>query len=228
MRSADLNNRTVRSLAALSAVILVSVASGAWRAAGQQTANSPCAVNNGGCAAGVTCQEGPTAGTWRCGDSCPPGFTGSPQTGCVDVNECAVNNGGCHRLSACRNTPGSRTCSSCPPDFAGDGYVGCFDVNECPARDCSERIPVGADKATPPTVTTSGDVTVAATSEAGATATFTASATDAVDGARQAYCLPRSGATFPIGTTTVSCWATNRVGKMGRATLKVTVTRPQF
>jgi hypothetical protein len=146
----------------------------------------------------------------------------------VDVNECAVNNGGCHKLSACRNSPGSRTCSSCPPDFAGDGYVGCFDVNECPAGDCSDRIPANADKATPPEVTTSGDVTVTAASEAGAPATFTASAKDAIDGAKQAHCLPRSGTTFPIGKTTVSCWAINSVGKIGRSTLTVTVNRPQF
>jgi hypothetical protein len=146
----------------------------------------------------------------------------------VDINECEIGNGGCHRLTACRNTPGSRTCSSCPKDFAGDGYVGCFDVNECPAGDCSDRIPAGAETATPPTITTSGDVTVVATSKAGAAATFTATATDKTDGNRPVRCLPRSGSTFPIGKTTVSCWAINRVGKIGRATLSVTVNGPQF
>lgn len=222
---------TVRPAATLFLIVLIAVALGAWQSFAQQSAapaGNPCAVNNGGCAAGVECKAGATPGAWLCGDSCPPGFTGSPATGCVDVNECAVNNGGCHKLSACRNTPGSRTCSSCPQDFAGDGYVGCFDVNECPAGDCSDRIPQGADKATPPAVTTSGDVTVTATSEAGAAASFTASAKDAIDGPRPAHCLPRSGSTFPIGTTTVSCWSINSVGKMGRATLKVTVNRPQF
>jgi hypothetical protein len=225
---------TIRSVAAAVAVGLLTFGATTWRSSAQQAssasapAGNPCAVNNGGCAAGVTCQEGPAPGSWRCGDSCPPGFSGSPTTGCVDINECTVSNGGCHKLSACRNTPGSRTCSSCPQNFAGDGYVGCFDVNECPAGDCSEKIPPGAAKATPPTVTTSGDVTVAATSEAGAIATFTVTAKDAIDGPRQAYCLPKSGTTFPIGTTTVSCWSVNSVGKMGRATLSVTVKRAQF
>ena len=216
-----------RHAAGIDLVVLAALA-GAWHSSAQQTAataGNPCAVNNGGCAEGVACKEGAKPGTWQCGDSCPPGFTGSPATGCVDVNECAVNNGGCHKLSACRNTAGSRTCSSCPKDFAGNGYVGCFDVNECPAGDCSDRIPQGAETATPPVVTTSGDVTVAASSEAGATATFTASAKDAIDGARPAHCLPRSGSMFPIGTTTVSCWSINSVGKIGRATLKVTVTK---
>ena len=224
-------NWTVRSLGGLTVVLVVGLAVGAWRSSAQQPAQpagNPCAVNNGGCAADVACKEGSAPGSWLCGDSCPPGFSGSPQTGCVDVNECAIANGGCHKLSACRNTPGSRTCSTCPKDFAGDGYVGCFDVNECPAGDCSDRIPAGADKAATPVVTTSGDVTVVATSEAGAAATFTATAKDPAEGSKQAYCLPRSGSTFPIGKTMVSCWAVNKVGKMGRATLTVTVNRPQF
>ena len=221
---------TIRSLIGLAFLLLVAFGIGGWRSSAQQPAQppgNPCAVNNGGCAAGVACKQGATPNTWLCGDSCPPGFTGSPESGCVDVNECTIGNGGCHKLSACRNTPGSRTCSTCPKDFAGDGYVGCFDVNVCPAGDCSDRIPAGADKAAPPVVTTSGDVTVAATSEAGAPATFTASAKD-VEGTPQAYCLPRSGSTFPIGKTTVSCWAINKVGKIGRTTLTVTVNRPQF
>lgn len=191
-------------------------------------AGSPCAVNNGGCAAGVTCQEGPTPGAWRCGDACPPGFGGSPQTGCVDVNECAVGNGGCHVLAKCRNTPGSRTCSACPSNHDGNGYVGCFDVNDCPKGDCSGKLPKDAETAAPPVVSTSGDVTIAANSSAGATATFSASATDTVDGARRAACVPASGTSFPIGKTTVTCWATNTRGKIGRATLTVTVTAAQF
>jgi hypothetical protein len=150
---------------------------------------------------------------------CEPGFTGSPEKGCVDINECAVDNGGCSPLAACMNTKGSRECSPCPPDFAGNGYIGCFDVNECPNGDCSGKFPVGAENAPPPEVTTSGDVTVAA----GTPATFTATAKDSVDGVRTAYCSPKSGTVFPAGKTTVSCWATNKRGKIGSATLVVTV-----
>ena len=155
---------------------------------------------------------------------CEPGYSGSPETGCVDVNECAVSNGGCHRLAACENTPGSRTCGGCPKDYAGDGYVGCFDVNECASPDCSDRLPAGADDPTPPVVTTSGDVTVAATSSGGAAATFTATAKDAIDGSRPVNCSPASGSTFKAGKTTVTCWAFNKRGKIGRSTLTVTVT----
>jgi hypothetical protein len=157
---------------------------------------------------------------------CEPGFSGSPETGCTDVNECAVSNGGCHRMTLCENTPGSRTCGGCPKDYAGDGYLGCFDVNECGTVDCSDRLPSGADtSAPPPTVTTSGDVTVAATSAAGAAATFTATAKDSVDGTRPVNCTPASGTVFKPGKTTVTCWAFNRRGKIGRSTLTVTVTQ---
>ncbi len=156
--------------------------------------------------------------------SCQAGFSGSPEKGCADVNECAIANGGCNLLATCMNTPGSRTCGSCPLDFAGDGYVGCFDVNECPNGDCSGRLPLNTEQAPPPVVSTGGDVTAVASSEKGAAATFTAKATDTIDGARPAHCSPASGSVFPIGKTTVSCWATNSRGKLAHASLVVTVS----
>jgi hypothetical protein len=170
----------------------------------------------------------PAAAQGASADTCPAGFYGSPATGCTDVNECASGNGGCHKLAMCTNTKGSRECGTCPKDFQGTGYVGCFDVNECPNGDCTDRIPTDAETAAPPVVTTSGDLTLAAVSETGAPATFTVTARDEKDGVRAAYCLPRSGSTFAIGKTVVSCWASNTRGKLGRATLTVTVTRPPF
>ena len=171
---------------------------------------------------------GAAAAQATAGGACQEGYFGSPDKGCTDVNECASGNGGCHKLAMCRNTPGSRECGTCPKDFQGDGYVGCFDVNECPNGDCRDRIPTDAETTPPPVVTTSGDLTVAAVAETGAPASFTVSVKDARDGTRAGYCLPRSGSTFVIGTTVVSCWGTNTRGKVGRATLTVTVTRPAF
>lgn len=76
---------------------------------------------------------------------------------------------------------------------------------------------------TPPAVTTSGDVTVEATGPSGAVATFTSSATDIVDGAVATTCVPPSGSTFPLGSTLVTCSATDAAGNTGTATLTVTV-----
>ena len=170
----------------------------------------------------------PQAAQGASGDTCAEGFFGSPEKGCTDINECSSANGGCHKLASCENTPGARVCGACPQDFQGDGYVGCFDVNECPNGDCSDRIPTDAETTPPPVVTTSGDVTIAAVSEAGAPVNFTVTAKDSKDGTRPAYCLPKSGSMFAIGKTVVSCWATNSRGKIGRATLNVSVTRPAF
>lgn len=156
---------------------------------------------------------------------CPAGYSGSAETGCVDVDECAAYNGGCHMLTACENTPGSRTCGGCPEKFAGNGYVGCFDANECPNGDCSSRLPLGFEDAMPPVITTSGDVTVAATSAKGAVAKFTATAKDKIDGERPVACTPASGSTFPVGKTTVSCWSANSLGKLKTSSLTVTVTK---
>jgi hypothetical protein len=192
----------VQSLAGVVLALLVSVGFSSW-----QSAHQPAAA-----------QQPST-------DKCEAGYFGSPAAGCTDVNECSSANGGCHKLAACRNTPGSRTCGACPQDFQGDGYVGCFDVNECPNGDCTDRIPTDAETTPPPVVTTSGDLTVAAVSEAGAPATFTVSAQDSKDGVRPAYCLPRTGSTFAVGQTIVSCWAVNTRGKIGRAALTVTVTK---
>jgi O-glycosyl hydrolase len=76
---------------------------------------------------------------------------------------------------------------------------------------------------TAPTVTVPANATVEATLPAGATFTYTASATDSVDGARAVSCNPASGATFPIATTTVTCSATDTRGNTGTNTFTVTV-----
>ena len=209
MASHLLSRWPVQSGLGIAVVVLLSAGFGTWAPSAHQPDGQSASAAPGAASAGL----------------CPEGFYGSPEKGCTDVNECASANGGCHKLAACKNTPGGRTCGECPPDFAGTGYVGCFDVNECPNGDCSDRIPTDAETASPPVVKTPDNITVAAASEAGAAATFTVTATDEKDGKRQAYCLPRSGSTFPIGTTVVSCWASNTRGKLGRGAFTVTVTK---
>ena len=53
--------------------------------------------------------------------------------------------------------------------------------------------------------------------------TYVVTATDAVDPNPTVVCSPGSGTLFPIGTTTVSCSATNRSGLSARATFRVVV-----
>jgi|GEM_PF-610888 len=79
---------------------------------------------------------------------------------------------------------------------------------------------------TPPTLILPSDITAEATSSSGASATFTATATDLVDGIDTVTCTPASGSTFPIGTTTVQCSATDFHGNTAHGSFNVTVQDP--
>jgi hypothetical protein len=57
----------------------------------------------------------------------------------------------------------------------------------------------------------------------GATVTFSATAKDLVDGAVTPVCTPASGSVFAIGTTPVSCRATDKTGNSAVATFNVVV-----
>jgi HYR domain-containing protein len=54
--------------------------------------------------------------------------------------------------------------------------------------------------------------------------TFTATAVDAIDGNVTPTCSPASGSTFPAGTTTVVCTATDSHANSAQGSFKVTVT----
>jgi hypothetical protein len=86
---------------------------------------------------------------------------------------------------------------------------------------------------TPPQITgTPADVTVEATSSSGAAVSYTKpTATDLVDGAVTVSCAPASGSTFALGTTTVTCTATDAHSNTVTSTFHVTVqdtTKPQI
>ncbi|HXI26964.1 MAG TPA: HYR domain-containing protein, partial [Vicinamibacterales bacterium] len=74
-----------------------------------------------------------------------------------------------------------------------------------------------------PVVTVPASVTIAAAGPLGAPYTYSASALDDVDGVLTPSCSPVSGATFPLGDTTVACSATDAHGNRGSASFVVTV-----
>jgi HYR domain len=83
----------------------------------------------------------------------------------------------------------------------------------CTARDASGNTSAPAafnvsvvDRG-PPTVSVPGTITKEATGPSGAVATFSVTATDTVDPSPSVTCDKASGATFPLGTTQVSCTA---------------------
>jgi len=77
---------------------------------------------------------------------------------------------------------------------------------------------------TAPVVSVPGSIFVDATEDEGAPVSFRASASDIVDGTITAVCDPVSGETFPVGTTTVNCSATDAAGNTGYGSFTVTVT----
>jgi hypothetical protein len=76
---------------------------------------------------------------------------------------------------------------------------------------------------TAPVVTVPSGVSVNTTNPAGTRVTFSASAHDNLDGPLTPSCSPSSGSTFPVGTTKVTCTATDSHGNTGSASFNVTV-----
>ena len=77
-----------------------------------------------------------------------------------------------------------------------------------------------------PVVTVPSDINTAATSPSGAQVTYTATATDNDDPNPSLDCQPPSGSTFPVGTTTVTCTATDTSGNSSQKSFDVTVAEP--
>ena len=117
--------------------------------------------------------------------------------------------------------------ASCSPSSGSTFPLATTTVN-CSATDAhgnaaSGSFAVTVQDTTPPVVTVPSPITVAANGPGGATVTFTATATDTVSGSLTATCSPPSGSTFPVGTTTVTCTATDGSGNTGSNSFTVTV-----
>jgi probable HAF family extracellular repeat protein len=76
---------------------------------------------------------------------------------------------------------------------------------------------------TPPQLTVPADIATDAASPSGAVVAFDVAVTDETDPSPSIACTPQSGATFPIGTTTVTCTATDASGNVATATFTVHV-----
>jgi hypothetical protein len=120
--------------------------------------------------------------------------------------------------------------ASCSPGSGSTFPVGTTTVN-CSAKDAAGNTATGSFTVTvqdtsPPTLSLPSPITVTATAFAGAVVTFTATASDLIDGSITPSCAPASGSNFAIGTTTVACTATDAAGNSTSATFTVTVRPP--
>jgi len=99
----------------------------------------------------------------------------------------------------------------------------------CSAGDAAGNPAQGSFKVTvvdttAPALNLPANMTAPATGPDGATVSFTATATDLVDGSVPVTCVPASGSVFPAGETTVNCTAVDGAGNPAQGSFKVTVT----
>jgi HYR domain len=97
----------------------------------------------------------------------------------------------------------------------------------CSATDAHHNTATGSftvtvQDTTPPSLVLPGDITVQAGPN-GEAVSYTATATDLVDGSVTPSCTPPSGSTFPVGTTTVTCTATDAHGNTATGSFTITV-----
>jgi large repetitive protein len=126
--------------------------------------------------------------------------------------------------------------ASCSPltgsQFAlGDTTVACAAVDHAGNASAISYFKVLVRDRTAPVIAAHVDLTREATGPAGAAVTYDSPATsDAVDGPGSASCLPMSGSTFGLGTTTVTCTARDAAGNVSAPTTftiaVVDTTRP--
>jgi flavin reductase (DIM6/NTAB) family NADH-FMN oxidoreductase RutF len=129
-------------------------------------------------------------------------------------------------------TPITATCD--PPGMSGSGdfdVTASFPLGEtsvtCTATEpaYSTSFTVHVVDTTAPAIPQPANISTSTTNPSGTAVTWDAiTASDVVDGPVTAVCNPASGSTFPIGTTTVTCTATDGHGNSAQVQFSVTVT----
>jgi hypothetical protein len=111
---------------------------------------------------------------------------------------------------------------------SGSVYPVAFTTVQCTASDSHGNVATGSfavnvRDTTPPALSLPANITAEATGPTGAAVTYSATATDIVDGSRPVTCDHPSGSAFPLGTTTVQCSATDTHNNTAYGSFTVTV-----
>lgn len=104
----------------------------------------------------------------------------------------------------------------------GVGQSAKGDVKDKAKNQTAAEVSVNVDKS-PPSLTVPADATVETTNAAGAALSFGALADDTLSGLDRIECSPAPGSTFPVGTTTVTCSATDKADNQKVGSFNVTV-----
>jgi hypothetical protein len=116
---------------------------------------------------------------------------------------------------------------ACTPSSGSTFALGATTVH-CSATDAHDNTASGSFSVTvvdttPPTLSLPSNITTPATGISGAVVTYSATASDLVDGTVPVSCSPASGSTFAPGTTTVDCSATDAANNTASGSFTVTV-----
>jgi hypothetical protein len=104
----------------------------------------------------------------------------------------------------------------------GTTTVSCRAIDDA-GNSASDTFRIVVTDTTAPALSVPGNQTIEAASKSGAVVNFSATATDKVDSKVDVACTPRAGTTFPLGTTTVSCRATDKAGNPATGSFSVLV-----
>lgn len=159
-------------------------------------------------------------------DTTPPVVT-PPANVSVDTEDpsgTVVN----YRSASATDAVATSVTATCSPPSGSKFAVGTTTVT-CSASDGTNTGRAGftvtvtlVDK-TPPALSVPATITADAAGPGGANVTFSVTARDRIDPAPKVSCSHSSGQTFPLGTTTVSCTATDASGNTTRATFDIRV-----
>lgn len=130
-------------------------------------------------------------------------------TGGTFENRALLDNYGAVDNASVFDNQGGVIRSRCNSSFVGNAVVGASPEDWCDT--------------TNPILNAPSSIVVEAVAPAGTTVTYVARATDDKDPSPNLSCSDLSGATFPLGTTTVTCTATDYVGNVSTATFNVEV-----
>jgi len=99
-----------------------------------------------------------------------------------------------------------------------------FSVTDSTGQQALAFFAIDVVDGTPPDITCPGDITAECAGPNGAPVSYSASATDDCDPSPAVDCFPASGSLFPLGTTQVTCTATDAAGNSDQCSFDVTVT----
>ena len=181
----------------------------------------------------ITCEASDEAGNTGSGsftiavrDTTKPVLGGMPSDIALEATGAAGAKASWDAPTASDTVDGTIT-PTCSPVSGSTFGLGKSTVT-CSAKDdagnsASSSFTITVGDTTKPVVRVPADITVNATGPAGTIVSYSASASDAVDGAINPTCSPASGTTFAQGTTAVTCEATDNADNTGSASFTVTV-----